>query len=393
MLLVFNKDKSKGAFATYDRAKLLKEGATLTPRAPVALKLVVKDETGAPLEGATVSLTRWFNRSGGFGGRTTTDDKGEAVFSDLYHDGSYSWNVSLDEYLDYSSKLPGSVVGSANWKSVQEVVLKKADIAQGRVVDDKGKPLVGADVIAMAWSRIETRTDADGNFKIAVPEGDNLGWERGPDGSLVPATVWIKVVHSWRDLGSFAAIQRDKLVKDGIEITAVPARPMTVVVKTPDGKPIEGVEIVSGARFGDHGEGGRIRYTDAKGEVVVSEVYVGGDYGIIAQLDGYHQVTGDRIPRVGGPEWKNRVEVIMECTNRTQKGRVVDAEGKPVAGATVTASVRGEVSTQTDASGNFTLKGLPGSKIMVYARSGDMFGIVEVSKDSGDVTIQLKKRE
>ena len=82
----------------------------------------------------------------------------------------------------------------------------------------------------------------------------------------------------------------------------------------------------------------------------------------------------------------------MERADRTQTGKVIDDEGKPVTWATVRAYVGDEITTTTDAEGKFELKGLPGSEIRLSVREGDLRGSANASKDTESVTIKLEKR-
>lgn len=393
-ILAEDKNTGFGSFANVEREKLLKDGVTITLKAPHMLKLIVKNEEGQPVVGAGISLTRWFNRSGGFAGEGKTDSNGELAFRDIYEGSSYSWYIKTDGYYNYQSSYPQPNVGSADWKDTEDVILQRSENAHGNVIDEKGNPVSDVEIELIAQdASYNTKTSADGLFEIPVPEANLLGYEDSPSG-LVPAGVWLKATYNGGKMGAFAKIERGELLKDGVTLTVKAPQPLTIHIADPNGRPLKNVEVNAGADFGDFGEGGRILYTDDKGKVVVQEIYSGATYGVMTQLRGYYRGSrGSDTATVGSADWKNTIDLVMEPANRTQTGRVVDEEGKPVAGALVRAWVSEEIKTTTNSDGRFSLAGFPASSIYVTAKKDDLVGSVEVTKDTGEVTITVKKNQ
>ncbi len=385
-----SKDGKLGAYALIDRHKLLTEPVRIKVFPPKTLAVTVKDEqTGRPLAGIDVNLTAWLGRSGDYGGESKTDAAGRVVFSNIYSNGSYSVSARAKGYRAYSTEFGSLVVGSKNWKSAQMIRLKKADMAKGRVIDEQGRPVSGAEIEQVSWEKTEATTDASGNFEIAVPdEAQNLAWDRRANKSV----VMLKASHSGRDIGAVVMVGRADVLAKGVTITTHPAHEVTVAIKDTEGKPLKNVEVEA---FLDHGGGGvgasMTQRTNEAGETVISSMYHGGNYSFMTELPGYYPRFSRSVGPVGGEDWENRVEFVLERTDRTQQGTVVDADGRPIVGATVTCSAIRELKTTTGEGGKFTLSGLPASEVLLHASFSQMRGSAPVSKAAGDVVITVKE--
>ena len=385
-----SKDGKLGKSVCIDRHKLLSAPVKIKVFPPTSLAATLKDSAdGKPLAGIEVALVLFQGNTSAGSSRQTTDASGRVVFSSVYSGGMYELEVNTKGYNSFRTHYPPPAVGSKGWKSVQEIKLKKADMAKGRVIDEQGKPVAGAEIEQVSWEKTRATTDANGDFEIAVPAEEDLAW----DERLGKPVAMFKVIQSGRDIGAVATISRAELFAKGITITARPAHALTVVVKDTEGKPLKGVGIEAFLEFGQGGEGASMMlYTSDAGEVVIPSVYYGGTYDFMTELAGYYRPISGRTGPVGGEQWKDRVELVMERADRTQRGTVVDDGGAPVSGASVSCSAIRDLKTATGSGGAFTLTGLPNSKVTLYASFGDLRGSVEASKDTENVVIKLKKR-
>lgn len=384
-----SKDGKLGKCVCFDRQELLSAPVRIKVFPPTRLAATVKDSAdGKPLSGIEVALVLFQGNTSAGSSRQTTDASGRVVFSSVYSGGMYELEVNTKNHNPFRTPWPPPAVGSKGWKPVQEIKLKKADMAKGRVVDEQGKPVAGAEIEQVSWEKTHATTDANGDFEIAVPAEDDLAW----DEHLNKPVAMFKVIHSGRDIAAVATISRAELFAKGITITAQPARSLTVIVKDTEGKPLKGVGVEAFLEFGQGGEGASmILYTGDAGELVIPSVYYGGTYDFMTELAGYYRPISGRSGPVGSEKWKDRVELVMERTDRAQRGTVVDDGGAPVAGAVVKSYVSDDSHVTTGSGGEFTFTGLPASKVTLYASFGDLRGTAEVSKDTPSVVIKLKK--
>ena len=394
MLKAWHSDLGIGAYQSIEREKLLWEGVVIKPEPPRILNVVIKDSAGNPLDGASVRVQPVDGPVGlRYGSEQTTDSNGQAELGNIYSGASYSVNVSLEGFYDHQGK-PSARVGSEEWSDTQEITLTRADIAKGTVVDEEGNPLGGVELLVVNEANrthgAHATTDSKGRFELNVASEEGLGYEQTPSG-LVRDMVELQIEHKARNAGAFVKMDRKDLLKENVTLVAPPPWTLTVVVNDPQGKPLEGVEVVPVAWHGWHGGYGQRVSTNHEGKAVCRDIYSGGDYAINTTLDGYYRSSSDHLPAVGGKDWKGTIELVMEPTNRTQVGKVIDEEGKPVAGAQVTAYLGYDITATTDADGKFTLKGLPGAKITLSARKDDLRGLANASQKTGNVVITLKK--
>ncbi len=384
-----------GAFEWADRATVLEDGVVIKVLPPQAMKAIVKDEDGNPVEGAKVRLSAMHGRSYGVPETAKTNSSGETVFDRVYMGGSYALSASLEGYYNYDSR-PSPNVGSDEWKDIQEIVLKRADIAKGRVVDESGDGLGGVELMVVNEERrshgASATSDSNGYFELNVPGEDELTYTRTPDGR-VRGIVQLKIGGRPGGLGAIVKVRREELLSGSVVLTAKPSLTLTVVVKDTEGRPLSGVEVVPILWHGGSGESCEWPVSNADGEAACRKIYAGGEYAVNTTLDGYYRSSRDHLPVAGSSDWKERVELVMERADRTQTGKVIDDEGKPVTWATVRAYVGDEITTTTDADGKFELKGLPGSEIRISVREGELRGSANASKDTKDVTIKLEKRK
>ena len=133
------------------------------------LKGVVRDEAGAPVEGATVSIL-----PGGMGA-TETDAQGrfEAQWDPRRWTGRELQMYALIRHQERSLAMAAEIGEETD---TLEIALQPGGTLTGRVVDPQGKPIAGAVIVAMlnasGWSAPASRemlkTDADGRYEITT---------------------------------------------------------------------------------------------------------------------------------------------------------------------------------------------------------------------------------
>ena len=195
------------------------------------------------------------------------------------------------------------------------------------------------------------------------------------------------------ELGIFYRIKRAELLKREVALTAKPRRPLTVVVKDMNHNPLAGAEVFLMAFYDPASGRGKATKTDANGEAVIPDVYEGGLYYPQAILGGfyYENKVIRLLPKAGSKEWNDRIELVMEPANRTQRGKVVYENGRPVEGIAVKADTEPPIAVVTNASGEFVFENLPYSVIWLRVQKGDLFAMTTVDKYTGDVVIKLRR--
>lgn len=253
------------------------------------------------------------------------------------------------------------------------LVLRRGHTAGGRVVDEKGRPVAGARVelirhpaaaLRPGWPAVDNGlyrsvTDREGRFQVAgLPERwFNLSVVR-------PGFLRL----SWRaaDLGRDADGRVDLgtvVLRHGKE-PAPPPKPVSTEPKprpalppdsagdlagrvlTPDGSPAAGAAVVY------MGLDGRRRIvTDGDGQFRFQGLQTG-----IGTLLARHETHGLRTLSVDVQPGKNHLDVNLNPLKFYPiRGRALDSEGRPVAGAWIANELSGE-SAFTSADGSFLLK-------------------------------------
>jgi len=179
-------------------------------------------------------------------------------------------------------------------------------------------------------------------------------------------------------------IELDELAK-GVTLTIEPAKTLKVTVRDSKGNALKGAEVYASPRWSPFSKS---EQTNDDGVAVFKHMFVGGKYSRPhAGLEGYFLPCSSDSLTVGDPEWPDEYEIVMEEARRTQTGRVVDKDGKPVPGVRVRAETGAD--TVTDSEGRFKLENLPDSEITISARLDSFYGRMRISADTPDVEIKL----
>jgi hypothetical protein len=248
---------------------------------------------------------------------------------------------------------------------ISDIVIRLAPVqepeATGKVVDPDGKPVAGASVVLDGLSYKTLKTKSDGSFSSPLlPEGeiDTAGHKLGK--------TLVVVEEITRKIGYVGAVNRNTILNNGVVITAKPARPFTVTVEDSNGKPVNNAKVTVLTWYmggGSPNTGGK---TDQQGKLVLDNLYADGTYSFNATATGYYSDPLDigELVEVGTDNSVDSIKLVLDVANRVQKGKVLDASGKPIAGALI--QTRSGQVAKTDDAGEFTMNNLPDSDIELY---------------------------
>lgn len=168
MLHVEHKDKELGFTREIDRDELISKGVKLEAVPACSPKVTVMDVWCKPMVGAEVWLREYYGLSWRDIRLSKTGKNGEYVVPAVYVGGKYAFRAVYPAFYGRDSIAP--IVGSANWIDSVEIILDVADQERnGKVVDDKKRPVAGAKVYTDFGP--ETVTDDKGEFALnGMPE-------------------------------------------------------------------------------------------------------------------------------------------------------------------------------------------------------------------------------
>ncbi len=243
----------------------------------------------------------------------------------------------------------GARVARTEGKEILPVRLEPPRRIAGRVVDSLSrKPVAGA----VAWSGFPrvapaVRTDAEGAFSLDVPADE--GWLEAGAAGFLPG--------------------ERQLARKGAQpavLALAPSATLSGTVVDKSGRPVEGVRITLGYIKGTQGlQATALSHGD--GKFRFPQLPPGGTFELTAVRTGFARTkaTGRTAP-AGQPSPLTRI--VME-DGQTVFGRVVDLDGRPIAGATVKLLGDREESFEavSDAEGRFEFRHLSPGRTSVQA--------------------------
>ncbi|HYU34497.1 MAG TPA: carboxypeptidase-like regulatory domain-containing protein [Thermoanaerobaculia bacterium] len=355
-----------------------------------ALTGQVVDNQGKPVAGAKV-----------WAGTTSWDEKSHVVLASLPERPAA---VTDQEGRFALGKLPPAPAlldvcrdGYVPWRDAGvspgplRIQLETATRIAGRALDPSGAPVPGVHVTAESQARPsghnvlgarcgevgqrdEAVTDAAGRFTLAPLRADWYtvtaeapGWQRIP-----PLRRQTTLDHP----------------VDPLRLVLEPAAFLVGKVVDPDGQPVAGAEITLA--------------DEPAGKVPATSSGTDGAF----RLDGL--LPGRRTVHVEHPDWvalsvdlalsagENRSDLTLAEPRRFDvRGRVVDPQGEPVAGATVGENTEGGVTgeTTTSADGSFVLKRGPGIHALTadkegYARGDELLPVLDKPVDGVEIRLE-----
>lgn len=311
-----------------------------------AVKARVVDVTGRPLAGVMVGVI------------ASVHDGNKQTISDGYaltgEDGRFeigSLRAEMKHRLVLLKRGYGRTLREFDPVPAAKAPLDLGDVAmpaalsiEGRVLDADGMPVPRTAIELVT----ETEVRAGGSYGRSEDRvTDHLGRFRFPD--LAPGKYTLHV----RRAGAAAVERKVELVdadRLDVEIRLADGRDFVVTVVDDAGAPVEGAFVVL-----QHEQGRVQGRTDAEGRVVLQVT------GRVLRIEPPWGPSTDRKylrgePRTDLPAGQSEAKFVLERAAQVT-GKVVDPDGKPVAGA-VLDSRRGDEqfgSTSTNGAGEFTL--------------------------------------
>ena len=324
-------------------------------------------------------------------------------------EGTYVLNVTAAGHF---LGAPQSVTVSSQGKPQFTVLLDRGGSISGRVIDTSGNPLAGATLDLrpvpsstslsppspppegeeMRFVRISHRgalatqiTDAEGRYRFSgLPRDSRYSlsvshWKYAPALlTSVAASSDVKVT-----LERGATVRGRVVDPEGIGIPSAKVKAILELDRTARARQVTG-PLSAALRTETHS----VR-TDSEGRYAISGLR-SGTYTVTAKLI-------DRLPgrvtniEVAEDAILEEVKVVLEW-GEFLAGRVVDTDGKPVAGARIRIYDENSTETRTDLNGRFLLSGLPRAKVSVSVfKSGFVMANVVVIPPDQTVLIILNR--
>jgi RNA polymerase sigma factor (sigma-70 family) len=294
----------------------------------------VVDEEGNPIEGAEV----WTSIESAAMESVKTDTQGRYILKGLEPSRKYhvtaGFDISLggahakmgdkrpyyiDGWVEISVSKPGKI-------EIPDIVLRSRTgvTVSGRVTDESGEPVAGAEVVAgevpYMSNGISAQTDDEGNYAVInVQEGENF--------------VIVKAEGYAPDLRKVQVVRGQDMQMD---FTVKPGGAIAGKVLDEDGKPIEGVHIAVGAWYNNRAVHHITEWaqTDADGEFGFDNLpeleLQGAGLKAAVMKDEYSRIDGIEIT-----PGSTDLEFVMKPSGKLA-GRVVDAQtSKPITSFTV----------------------------------------------------------
>lgn len=334
-----------------------------------AVKILVVDGDDRPVAGAEVEL-----RDGGDSRRVSTDSAGSAEFRGVAR-GFVNLVASASGFA-VTRKLV-QIPGKAGVTIETRLVMKKGGPVAGRVVDEDGKAIAGARVVAQNASQVITGsnvrqdgvdTDASGRFKMPA---------------LAAGTYRFVAIHGEHAPGTSDLISLDGVTaRDDIVIELAAGGLLSGRVVDSSGSPVPFAAVRVASKnlgFGGFAPGAgssREATSDGDGEFTIAGLQR-AELRVVARSE---QASSEVVDVDLRTSRAHRGLVLTLSVGGVIAGVVVDSAGEPVPEAQVTAipdfiqgasvedfALRGTAGETTDGGGRFALRGLPDGTYRVRA--------------------------
>ena len=269
--------------------------------------------------------------------------------------------------------------------------LSKSAVMKGKVVDEEGAPVPDAHVYYAA--------DRDAGAPVAyIVDGRELAVVADDAGAfgitgLPPKQAVVLRARS----GERMTPKATKVTVQSPEAVTLVVSPcgVRVMVKAVDEKdaPIAGatVSLQMVPDYAGHGRADPGK-TAEDGTFESDLLWPDQTYRLLVSAPGFGQArTGQWKAEPGG--WHDFGDVVLTAAGGSVRGRVVDGDGKPVAGARVynTIDAPEATNTATDAQGAFNLEGLWPGHAIVLAQKDELFGGALLTVGQTDATLTITR--
>lgn len=297
---------------------------------------------------------------GGEGGVRTDAEGRFAIEVERDRAGELTMPRSEERLFGATSKRSLPVEAVSESTDLGDLTVTAACAIAGRVVDEAGQPIEGAKVMSLA-----SGSDARSVFPMLF--GPNRSVEVGSDGAFVLAGLEPGEVAFGAEAKGFVPVTQRVEVRaaerrDDVVVTLVRGASIAGTVVDDRGLPIAGAkvgvermrELAPGFQIQGVDDGSQVE-TDANGYFMVSGVE-GPKVSLVAEAKGHVQQSRGDI-ELGEGSVVFRLDRLGRIT-----GVLLDTEGQPIAGSTVSLTGRPFAPAHTDAEGRFELEDVePGS--------------------------------
>jgi len=312
-------------------------------------------ETGAPAAGVPLQAQGRAGNTVYGTHRATTDEDGHYSLDGL-RAAEYRVQLSTQHTIEWTTLgKKGIKLAAGETKDGVNLVLIKGGIICGKVVEaGTGEPVAGASVCASASGALHlATTGADGSFRL-----------RCPPGAYMACPMWVPKGYSRPERLGW----RPATVREGAEVEVRPfelTKGVTLVgrVVDPQGKPVSGVRV----RVVKNGSP-IMADTDAQGRFRLIDLLPNSRLTLRVATAGL--VASPVVEVSDKPPEELEIKLLPFATLR---GRVVDSEGKPVAGrkvrlVEVANGVGGTAKRRvTGEDGRYRFAAVPGTTVFISA--------------------------
>lgn len=327
------------------------------------LRGVVRNRAGEPIENASLDVNGWKSTTSGAGGR----------FELFVPRGGDSRPVDVHA-PGYQQKLVETDIPADATTYEIEIELGPGARFAGRVVDQGGSPVAGATVRASGLFH-SVETDVSGRFVL-----DSAG--PGESHEISASMV-----------GFSRSAKLSEAGNEKIELVLEPGLAQGVRVLDSEGRGVIGAMIRTVARIGASWR--RRGFTDHDGRLLLQDLEL-GELVVIVDKSGF--VRARQAVDVGDAQG----ELVFRLEKaHTVRGRVVDATGQPIAGASIygqlTTASGGEqqVGERVDSGpdGYFELPGLPQEPCTILAHHRDYAraSAESIVAGAGELVLRLER--
>jgi RNA polymerase sigma factor (sigma-70 family) len=339
------------------------EPVTLRLKRGGSVEVTVTDKAGgAVVKGAEVELRSTLTW------KATTNEQGVATLKGV----GATWAPLAVRATGYAPN--AMIIGTAGEPSAPEkvaITLAKGAAINGRVIDEQGKPVGGARVVA---------TSASEPLPVVDPRRDGVA--AGADGKFsIPAVS----SGTWRlsaSAGEYAPATSEPIVVDGVnaqagvELKLVAGGVVRGVVTDKAGKPVASADVRVVSQGFVSWRSRRQAFTDADGKFAITGL-ARRPVDVVAQ----HEAGASSIVAADlAAKREHDVSLVLDVSGAIE-GLVVDQKGAPIGDAQVIAepewsgntvdrvqwNVRGVQEAMTDQAGKFRFSGLPDGPYVVRA--------------------------
>ncbi|MEE8526141.1 MAG: carboxypeptidase regulatory-like domain-containing protein, partial [Thermoanaerobaculia bacterium] len=306
--------------------------------------------------------------------RSLSDRQGRFRLDGLLADGSYQLAAAKRGFV--TARIRAEVEPPEEQRQPLRIVLERVRVAAGRVVDVEQQPIADAAVQVTASGEAEggperpARTDATGRFEVLerLPPSVDLEARKQGFASLTVRGVEIPPGDGPIDLGTLVLVAGATLRGLVEDPEGAPIARASVWLSEDAGPSQPGLDLL---RLGEP-----VAETDARGRFRIEDLPPRQKIDLEVGREGYLSATilGVELPH------PDPIQVTLE-PGSSIRGRVVDENDEPIAGARVTVraqdppagtvAVRHEAkeskSTRTDAGGEFLIAGVVAGKVAVEA--------------------------